>query len=135
MRSIAAASFVYFALVFAVGFVFGVVRVVWLLPALGERHAELIELPLMLIVSFVAAGFAVKRYRIATLRSALLVGALALIWLLAAEFAFVLGLRGLTIEQYVAARDPVAGLAYAAALVVFGVLPAIRKIMISGAHP
>jgi hypothetical protein len=35
----------------------------------------------------------------------------------------VLGLRGMTIADYFASRDPVAGTVYAAMLVVFAVLP------------
>ena len=40
----------YFALVFGAGFVMGAIRVPLLVPRLGERVAELIEMPFMCIV-------------------------------------------------------------------------------------
>ena len=52
---LAAAS--YFLLVFLAGFGLGVVRTLWVVPALGERWAELIEIPLMLGVIVVILIF------------------------------------------------------------------------------
>ena len=40
-----------------------------------------------------------------------------------AELTVVLGLQGLTLQAYVAGRDPVAGTVYAASLVVFALMP------------
>ena len=45
----------YFALVFAAGFVLGTIRTLWAVPWLGVRTAELVELPIMLGVSIIAA--------------------------------------------------------------------------------
>jgi len=39
------AGAVYFGVVFGAGFVLGTVRVIWVVPHLGERTAELIEAP------------------------------------------------------------------------------------------
>jgi hypothetical protein len=50
------AGVLYFALVFAAGFVLGTVRTLWAVPRLGVRTAELIELPTMLGVSVLAPG-------------------------------------------------------------------------------
>ena len=44
------ASALYFAGVFAAGFVLGAIRTLWAVPALGARAAELIEAPIMLLV-------------------------------------------------------------------------------------
>ena len=59
-----------FALVFGAGFLVGVVRVGWLAPEIGERPAELLELPLMLAVAWLAARWSVRRLGVprATLR-------------------------------------------------------------------
>jgi hypothetical protein len=43
--------------------------------------------------------------------------------MLVAEFGFVLWVRGLSIRQYLATRDPVYGTVYYAMLVVFGAMP------------
>ena len=43
--------------------------------------------------------------------------------MLAAEFGFVLRLRGISIGQYLASRDPVAGTLYYLMLVVFALMP------------
>lgn len=50
-------------------------------------------------------------------------GGLALGLLLVAEFGFVLQLRGLTIDAYLAGRDPVVGTVYYAMLVLFALMP------------
>jgi hypothetical protein len=59
----------YFALVFSVGFVLGAIRTVWVVPRLGVRLAELIEAPLMLGVSILAARWVVRHVGIASLWS------------------------------------------------------------------
>ncbi|MDX1487476.1 MAG: hypothetical protein R3268_04695 [Acidiferrobacterales bacterium] len=114
---------VYFGLVFSVGFLLGVVRVLWVVPSLGERTAEILETPLMLGASFIFAHFVVRRFPGKTRFEHLLSGAIALALLLAFEFTVVLGLRGLSVSEYLSSRDPVAGSVYAVSLLVFALLP------------
>ncbi len=45
------AGVLYFALVFAVGFVLGTIRTLWIVPRFGTRMAELMEMPIMLAVT------------------------------------------------------------------------------------
>lgn len=113
----------YFAMVFGAGFVLGPIRVLWLVPRLGERTAELLETPIMLAVIVWSARWLVRRAR-GTKVAWLGVGLLALAMVLAMEFGVVLALRGLTLRAYLASRDPVAGTAYLATLLVFAALPA-----------
>jgi len=49
------AGVVYFALVFAVGFVLGAIRTLWAVPRVGTRTAELMEMPIMFAVTILAA--------------------------------------------------------------------------------
>jgi hypothetical protein len=54
MKETLKAGAVYFALVFAAGFVLGTVRTLWVVPRLGVRTAELAEAPIMFGVSILA---------------------------------------------------------------------------------
>lgn len=114
---------VYFAMVLAVGFFLGTMRVLWLVPAVGERTAEFIEAPLMLLAIALAARFVVRRFPGPGDAGFLLSGAGALALLLSVEFTVVLTLRGLTISEYLAQRDPVAGALYVFLLAVFALAP------------
>ena len=51
----------YFTLVFVAGFILGGIRVLFVVPQIGERYAELIEMPLMLVVIFFSARFVVRK--------------------------------------------------------------------------
>jgi len=97
-----------------------------LAPRVGARVAELVELPIMIVVTWLAARWTVRRFRVpSSNRMRLFMGALAFALLLAAEFSLVLPLRGLTLEQYFASRDPVSGVAYYAALVLLAFMPLV----------
>jgi len=114
----------YFVLTCGAGFVLGTIRVLWAVPRFGERTAELMEMPIMLIVTILAAGWAVRRLALPrTASKRLAVGLFALGILLVAEFAVVLYLRGLTIREYFASRDPVAGTVYLVMLGAFAIMP------------
>lgn len=120
------AGFTYFILVFAAGFALGVLRVGWAVERLGERTAELIEAPMMLLVVFLAARWVVARFRLpAAVAPRLGVGVLALALLLACELTVVLALRGMSLEEYLASRDPLAGAVYAVSLLLFALMPAL----------
>jgi len=118
------AGALYFALVFGAGFVLGTIRTLWIVPRAGMRMAELMETPIMFVVTIFAARWLVRRLSMPPKRATRLgMGLVALGLLLVAEFTVVLGLRGLTIGEYFASRDPVAGTVYVAMLGVFAVMP------------
>jgi hypothetical protein len=50
------AGALYFALVFGAGFLLGTIRTLWVVPRVGTRTAELMEMPIMLIVTIVAGS-------------------------------------------------------------------------------
>jgi ABC-type uncharacterized transport system permease subunit len=118
------AGAVYFALVFAIGFVLGAIRTLWLVPRVGTRTAELMEMPIMLAVTILAARWTVLRLNVPPMPSVRLgMGCMALVLMLVAEFGFVLWIRGLSIKAYLATRDPVSGTVYYAMLVAFAIMP------------
>ncbi|MFI9654028.1 hypothetical protein ABGV17_04755 [Guyparkeria sp. GHLCS8-2] len=123
MRALKAGT-VYFLWVFAAGFVLGVLRELWLAPWLGARTAELAEMPVMWLVIVLAARWTVRRFALSTtVPTRLTTGLLAVGWLLLAEVALVIGLRGLTLTEYFAARDPLAATVYALGLLLMAAMP------------
>jgi uncharacterized membrane protein len=123
MRILKAGVF-YFALVFGAGFALGTARELWVVPRLGPRMAELSETPIMLAGTILAARWIVRYHAdSATMLQRLGVGLTALALMLAAEFALVLRLRGLSLEEYLASRDPVSGTVYYVMLGVFAIMP------------
>jgi len=126
MRAILVATCAYFALVFGTGFVLGTVRVLFLLPVVGERNAELLEAPVMIAAIILAARLVIRRFLVGPfLWARVAVGVAALFVLLVVEFTVVLWLRDMTIGAYLANRDPVAGAVYAASLAIFALAPAV----------
>jgi len=114
----------YFALVFAAGFVLGTIRTLWIVPRVGARTAELMETPIMFAVTVLAARWVARRLLLPpTVATRLGFGFVALGLLLITEFTVVLWLRGLTIREYLAGRDTVAGTVYLIMLVVFALMP------------
>ncbi len=117
-------ALVYFALVFSAGFMLGVMRVLLIVPVVGERPAELLELPVMVLVSLLAARWIVRRFAIgAGVTNRLSVGFTALFLLLLAEAMLVLWVQQISLSEYVSSRDPVSGSAYAIALLLFALMP------------
>jgi hypothetical protein len=118
------AGALYFALVFGAGFVLGAIRTLLVVPLLGTRTAELMEAPIMLVVTILAARWVVRRHSLPPQTAIRLgVGLVGLALLLTAEFTLVLGLEGLTIKEYMASRDPVAGTVYVILLGIFAAMP------------
>lgn len=124
VRHVLRAGVAYFGVVFAVGFVLGTVRTLWLAPALGERRAELLEMPFMLAACALAARWVVRRFALpVAVRPRLAVGGLALVLLVVAELGVVLFVRGEPPGDYLARRDPVSGVVYLASLLLFALFP------------
>ena len=117
----------YFALVLGTGFVLGVLRVLFLVPRIGERSAELAEMPIMAAVIFISAGYILRRFPAVCQPSrSLIAGVLAFLLLVAAELALATVLQDRTVAEFIASRDKVSGSVYFALLLVFAVMPRLR---------
>jgi hypothetical protein len=125
--TILAGGLLYFLVVFAFGFVLGVGRTLWLVPRIEERWAELAETPVMLVVIYLAARWVSGRLSLAAHDTPVQsgVGLVGLALLLGAEIGFILQLRGISMADYVAQRDPVSGTVYALSLALFAAMPAL----------
>ncbi len=121
------AGFVYFAIVFGTGFALGVVRVPFLVPRVGERWAELMEMPIMAVTIFFAAGYILRRFPEINLRCrALVVGLLALSLAVCAELGLAVFLQSQSVAEYFRSRDKVSGSVYLAMLAAFALMPRLR---------
>ena len=128
MKNVLKAAGLYFLAVFGAGFVLGTLRVLWLVPQIGSRAAELIEMPFMLAVMVFAARWIVRRFALASRpRVRLGMGFSALAMLLLVEFAVVLPLRGIPIAEYWSNLDPVSGSLYYGLLGLYALLPLLMQ--------
>jgi hypothetical protein len=116
----------YFALVLGTGFALGSIRVPFLVPRLGERYAELLEMPIMFLAIVLAARHVVRRFDLpASLSVRLQVGFAALAMSVLAELLLAAALQGRSVAQYIASRDPVSGSIYLVMLLLFALMPSI----------
>lgn len=123
----------YFVLVLGTGFVLGMIRVPFLVPRLGERYAELLEMPFMFIAIVLSARYVVRRFDLpASLSVRLQVGFAALAMSVLAELLLATVLQGRSLAQFIASRDPVSGSVYLVMLLLFALMPAILGRMRGG---
>ena len=117
------AAFVYWGIVFALGFVLGTIRTLWLAPKVGVLPATAIELPVMLAASWWVAGVLMRRFGINTNGAALAMGALALALLMLAECTLAVVLVGQTPADWLANLHQPHALLGLAGQVVFALMP------------
>ena len=121
------AALLYFAIVLGTGFVLGMFRVPLIVPRIGERWAELAEMPVMAAVIFFSAGYILRRYpEIRSPRRSLAAGVLALALSVAAELGLAVVLQSQTVAEFIKSRDKVSGSVYIGLLLVFAVMPRLR---------
>jgi hypothetical protein len=123
-------SVFYFTLVFLAGALFGSVRIPYLQTTLGSRYAELLEMPLMLFVIWQSAQLTIYRMQQRQKQNQyidpVIVGALAVLWLITVELATTAILQGgwwNGVHVYFAGRDAVAGPVYGLALLSYAMMP------------
>lgn len=119
------AALAYFLPVFALGFVLGTVRTLWLTPLLGEVPAVAAELPVMLAASWLLARRTVRRHAVTASGTALAVGLIAFALLLLAELALAVTLAGQSPAAWAAALTRPAGALGLAGQALFALLPAM----------
>lgn len=121
-----AAGASYWAMIFALGFVLGTVRVLWGADALGSDYEGTtfiaIEVPVMVGASWLAARWLVRRFGIASTGAALTMGAFAFVLLMVAEIALAAATGGSPAAWFAGLTMPM-GLYGFAGQVAFGLMP------------
>ncbi|NNF67028.1 MAG: hypothetical protein HKM98_05925 [Gammaproteobacteria bacterium] len=95
------AGTLYFALIFALGFLLGTFRVLILEPRLDEFTAVLLELPVILTSAwFICAWLTGKFHVKAAVPARLVMGSIAFVLLIAAEIFLAVGIFDRPFDQY-----------------------------------
>ncbi|MDX2144327.1 MAG: hypothetical protein SFV19_13310 [Rhodospirillaceae bacterium] len=127
MRNAAVAGSLYFAAVFALGFVLGTLRVLAIIPVLGETGAVVLELPIMLAASWAICGWLVKRHHVpAVTKDRLVMGGLAFALLMLAELGVSVLAFGRGVAEHFATYRALSAQLGLAAQVMFAAFPLIR---------
>jgi hypothetical protein len=118
----------YFGIAFAAGFALGTLRTLFITPHFGELWAVLLELPIMLGISWWACGKVVTRFQVPPrLAPRAIMGALAFGLLMLAEVALSVGLFGRSIGQYADELGSPHGLLGLAGQLAFALIPLVRR--------
>lgn len=127
MTSSIQAAIVYFLLVFAAGFAMGTLRVLAIAPALGETAAVVVELPVMLAISWLAARVIVGRFAVpARIGARLLMGGLAFALLMFAEVGVSVTAFQRSIGEHFSAYLAAPALLGLAGQIAFALFPAMQ---------
>jgi hypothetical protein len=121
------AALAYFALVFAVGFLLGTIRVLFVAPLSGDLPAVFLEAPIMLLVSWSACGALVRRFAVDGRRAGLTMGGAAFAMLMTAELALSLLVFGRSPAEQLRAYGAPAGAIGLMSQIAFGLFPMLRS--------
>lgn len=122
------AGIVYFAWVFAAGFVLGTARVLLLAPQLGELLATVLELPFMLAISWFACGKLIARFQVPPrTKLRLTMGAVAFALLMLAEVLLSVTLFNRSMNEFAEDLTTTHGMLGFAGQVLFALMPLIRS--------
>lgn len=126
-RAVRAGAF-YFAVVFAAGFILGTARVLLLAPRLGELLATVLELPLMLAISWLASGKLIARFRIPPrTEPRLTMGAVAFALLMLAEVLLSVTLFERSMNEFVEGLATPQGMLGFAGQLLFALMPLLHR--------
>ena len=117
---------IYFAAVFAVGFVLGTIRTLFLTPSIGELGAVLVELPVILTAAWVICGRLLRGRRVTAAQAAAM-GVAAFTLLMLGEAGLSVWLFGRTLPQHLALYAQPAKMIGLAGQIAFAAFPLLRR--------
>jgi hypothetical protein len=121
------AGIAYFAIVFAFGFLLGVIRTLVLIPTLGELIAVAIELPVILLASWMICRCVIAHLQVPPLlRHRLLVGVVAFNLLMMAELGLSMVLVGRSMPEHFALYETAPALLGLIAQIAFALFPVLQ---------
>jgi hypothetical protein len=122
------AGLLYFVMVFSLGFLLGTVRVLVLIPRLGELVSTCIELPIILSAAWLASDWLITRLQVSSQWwTRLSMGLIAFGLLMAAELALSVWLVGNTVQEHFAAYGTLPHAIGLAGQAVFALIPLIQR--------
>lgn len=122
------ASLCYFLPVMAAAFLLGVLRVTFLVPALGSDFAAVaLELPIILLISWRVTGPVLRHFGPISTVGAMVIGATAFTMLIASELLLAQMLGGQSAAEWAREIGTAAGLLGLAGQLLFACIPAIRN--------
>ena len=121
--SVVIRGIVYFGLVFGAGVILGFIRVLWVLPLVGDLTAKLIEAPFMLAAIYFSARFILQKFKASRGVDYLYSGLVALLLQIVVEFSVALVLERMGAGNSLAEWDPMASAVYVVLLIIFAAMP------------
>lgn len=130
MKNTIKAALAYFAIIFGAGFVLGAARVLLLVPRIGHLSAVMVELPVMLLASWLACRAIVGHWQVPPeAGSRILMGLGAFLLLMTAEFVLAVALFGRGPEAFLDDLCTVPGALGLAGQICFGLWPLAQGIV------
>lgn len=121
------AGVAYFLVVFAIGFVLGTIRALFVAPRFGDTNAILVELPVMLASSWIVCSWLAGRFAVSTaLRDRLAMGVVAFALLMLGELSVSTYGFGRTAAEHFASYRTVGAQLGLAAQVLFALMPIVQ---------
>jgi hypothetical protein len=128
IKSALLAGILYFLGIFALGFVMGAIRTFVLVPRIGALAGVLIEIPIMLTVSWYYSNKLKIRYSISSEnRYLILFGGSSYVWLMLAEYSVSVFAFNQSSTEFFANIRTLPGSLGLLAQIVFGSIPLIQK--------
>lgn len=116
-----------FVIVFAAGFLLGTLRVLLLIPSMGETAAVLLEMPIILGIAWFACRRMVRAFGVpAELAPRLVMGGTAFLILMGAEFGLSALLFGRTAAEHLDQYRETHALLGLAGQIAFGLFPVMQ---------
>ena len=115
----------YFGIVFIAAFALGVLRVSFVVPAMGPLWATLLELPLTLAISWVVCAWLMRFLKAPSLPRAIAMGGAAFALLMGAEAAGAILIFNRTFAEHIGSYRTAAGALGLAGQIGFGLFPIV----------